>query len=67
MGNQRIQVVESDGTSLGQLPVPDPSGILTIANGELYVPLRGDPAVTSTGSCSLEPDRADIRVATREP
>ncbi|CAN5623783.1 hypothetical protein BH24ACT5_BH24ACT5_29370 [soil metagenome] len=45
MGNQRIQVFESDGTSIGQLPVPDPTGNLTIADGELYVTVHGDPAV----------------------
>ncbi|HEX6127898.1 MAG TPA: PQQ-binding-like beta-propeller repeat protein [Candidatus Limnocylindria bacterium] len=45
MGNQRIQVFEPDGTVIGQVGVPNPAGSLTIANGELYVTVYGDPAV----------------------
>ncbi len=45
MGNQRVQVFEPDGTPIGQFAVAGPQGSLTIANGRLYVPVDGDPAV----------------------
>jgi hypothetical protein len=35
----------SSGTVIGQIGVPNPAGSLTIANGELYVTVYGDPAV----------------------
>jgi eukaryotic-like serine/threonine-protein kinase len=42
MGNERVQVFEPDGRYVGEFAVPDPTGSLTISNGELYVPVGGN-------------------------